>query len=274
MSLNRTALRLATALALSNNFTAPYPTLAGGRVFDSRLDPIQGIKPEEQVPIIVIYTDDDDGEQLSDNNGGPPFRRMVDLVLWLSICQNAKDGEGNIVIGYTETDAELEAMLDLFEHQVRFAFSNIGNKWSNLLRGTMLRRIKSWKSDRLVAEGNIKLAARNVVVSVEIVDDDLPTVVPQIDEAAELPGNIQEILDAVGPTSTGYVKATVDLLAAAGVPDQIALPDLKTIRMAQTAAPGAPTAEWTVTNLGDVPLVAKPLTVTAPVLGKPTLASS
>jgi hypothetical protein len=248
MSLNRAALRLATIMALTNGFAAPYPTLARANVFDSRLDPIEGKNKTELVPTIVVYTDDDSGASLSNNNGGPPFRRNVHLVLELMIGMMGEDGDAP-VMGLPATDAELEAMLDLFETQARFALTDISNRWATLL-GEILIRTKEWSSQRWVtAEGSVRLAARQITAQVEIRDDDMPAGLYTAQPAA-LPGHLQALLDAAETADApGHIQSVIAAIGQAGVPASAALDALKSIHFFEKTPDGAPDLEATAEGL-------------------------
>ena len=235
MSLARTGLRLATILALSRNFTEPYPTLAEERVFDSRIDPLQGQKGRDAVPTIIVYTDDDTGEELSSNNGGPPFRRYVNLVIEMMIG-TVTAHDGGEIYELFPADAENEALLDVFEHQVRFALADFTNPWTELLLTDFMIRVLDWDSKRMMTEdGNLRWSARQVTARIEIRDDDLPEVVAVAPDEPSLPKNIQKLLDAVeadlgeDDQPKGYVKPLLDTLKASGVPSTVTLPMLKSI---------------------------------------------
>lgn len=125
MALYRTALRLAAIESLRPAALlatqGPWPTLAGPRVYDSRIDPILDLKPgiENRRAAIVVYTEADQGYG-SQKRGGPPFRREVDLVF--EISQFAAEGAGDsYTAGYAYSDAELEAELDRIEAEISFA---------------------------------------------------------------------------------------------------------------------------------------------------------
>src|SRR5712691_8718380 len=142
MSLARTALRLATLEALRPSASlpdGPWPTLAGKAVFDSRLDPIEDLQPGESRPVVCVYTDDDEGTS-SQKPGGPPFKQIVELCFELSVIARVASVDdpggdpGAYEAGVPETDAELEASLDLLEAQIKFAcfFGPTGKLWRSV----------------------------------------------------------------------------------------------------------------------------------------------
>lgn len=118
MSLVRTALRLVVIEALKD------ATIAGKRVFDSRMDDLSpDLFTGDELPTALVLTDKDEGDALSPQNGGPPFGRSTELSIELGMTQRvrtvAEDGaDPEDLILYPNTDARLEAALDVFEFQV------------------------------------------------------------------------------------------------------------------------------------------------------------
>lgn len=176
MTLARTALRLCAAGALKGAVN-DRPTIAQGRVYDSRNDPFQ---PEDFAddakPIVVIVTDGDDGDALSSQNGGPPFHRNIELVLELAMVARAPvtDDDGNptggYVIGVPDTDARLEASLDLLEFQVIRRLSADPAPLPALFR--KLARIWKRECHRQIDDtAGVKIASRVLVLTCEVSDD-------------------------------------------------------------------------------------------------------
>ena len=139
MSLARLALRLAaieglrpTAAVLAR---AGFPTIAGVHVLDSSLEPIEDLQPDLAQAIIGVYTEHDDG-MAGQKRGGPPFLATIDLVFEISVVVKvASDGDPTIfVVADPETDAELEASLDLLEAQIKFVllYAPAGQIWRNV----------------------------------------------------------------------------------------------------------------------------------------------
>jgi hypothetical protein len=237
MGLNRTALRLATVMALANGFQAPWPTMARGRVFDSRMDPVQIVDLSEVMPIITVCTDDDTGTSLSQNNGGPPFEQSVSLVIEASIGMlgEVEDGTaGDIVL--PETEPELEAMLDLLEDQIKLCLIHPTRRWSVEVQ-KHARRITSWNSQRFVeANGNVRMAARKMTATVYL-QLDLVDVVP-LDETPpatpSVPAPLGPLLDAIVASGSPFATSAqemIDLLIGAGAHAPVTLPALSGIRL-------------------------------------------
>lgn len=126
--LSRLALRLATLEALRPTAAlavpATLPTLAKQWVFDSRVAPIESelaaLKEGQPQHYIAVYTEDDNGNS-GQRPGGPPFNHFVDLCFEIGAIVAAKPLAGDdYIVGHPETDAELDAELDLLESQITF----------------------------------------------------------------------------------------------------------------------------------------------------------
>jgi len=127
MSLTRLAMRLAAARALRDR------TLAGARVFDSAVDPIDQTIAETRQPLLVLTTDehalDVTGRDLSSG------AHRCDLVIEIAIASRvevpASDGDGGqISIAIPHTDEGMELTLDIMEHQVTRALTRDDTAWS------------------------------------------------------------------------------------------------------------------------------------------------
>lgn len=241
MSLERTALRLGVVMALANGYAAPWPTIAEARVFDSRIDPIEGLGKGDLAPLAVVYTEEDDGEQLSENNGGPPFRHMVKLCIELVIGMGGEANEnGDVPVVQVQTEPELEAMLDLFEHQVERIFRHPVTPWASRLYDALLVRVESWKSTRYVErEGQARVAARQISAIVMLPQPPEPEIVTTAPEEpqpipAPLGPLLQAIVDADGPYAPS-AAALSDLLTAHGGFTPLVLPELLRVRLFEAA---------------------------------------
>jgi hypothetical protein len=177
MSLNRLALRLATIACLTGGGANPlYPTMAKDRVYDTRLDPLNETQVEEIEPTIIIYTEVDEGELINSNAQLPSYKRTIDLVIEFGMTARVNNNEVGLPEGqkaqdyllvYPETDSELEAALDLFEHQIRAALTTQW-AWSSLLH----KQVTKWHGDKsarfATTEGGVRLAMRRFVMPVMI----------------------------------------------------------------------------------------------------------
>ncbi len=240
MSFERTALRMAATMALANGFQAPWPTIAQNRVFDSRQDPIEGLKAGQTVPILVIYTDEDDGKMLTDNNGGPPFLHHCHLVIELSMAAVVQSDGDQAALGLVlpETAPELDAALDAFEVQVKRVFRDQLGTWGVWLGKTLLR-IESWRSMRYIdREANLRLAARQITAVVKLPAEEGPRLAIQSGPApapapfipAPLGPLLTAIIDSEGPYAP--TAQAIESMLLANSPDlPIVLPPLERVRL-------------------------------------------
>jgi hypothetical protein len=174
MSLARLALRLAAIEALrptASLVTSIWPTVAGKMVFDSRIDPIEDMKVDESRPVICVYTEHDAG-QAGQKRGGPPFLDTIDLVFELSVVVKvAQDGDPNVfAVGEPETDAELEAVIDILEAQIKFVllYGPTGKIWRDISH----RKVHDPRSaPHRTSEEGARLARRTMTWKVEVQDD-------------------------------------------------------------------------------------------------------
>ena len=141
MSLTRLAMRVAAARALNGR------TLAGPRVFDSAVDPIDQTIAEQRQPLIVLTTDEHEldvtGRDLDSGN------HQCDLVIEVAIAARvevpASDGQGGqITIAIPHTDEGMELTLDLMEHQIVTALR--GRERLHGRRGPVRMRSKAEKA--------------------------------------------------------------------------------------------------------------------------------
>jgi len=159
MSLTRTALRLVVIEALKD------ATIAGKRIFDSRMD---DISPDafngDELPTAILLTDKDEGSALSAQNGGPPFGREIELSIELGMTQRVRseaeeDAPAEDLLIYPDTDARLEAALDTFEFQVMRHLQYSDNALCVLFR--KFWRVTKYDCHRqLLGETGVKIACR------------------------------------------------------------------------------------------------------------------
>lgn len=169
MTLARTALRLCVSACLKGDDT-DRPTIAEGRVYDSR---ISDLAPESFVEdakaTVILLTDGDEGDALSVQNGGPPFRRMIDLVIEMGMTLALKDGD-DYSVGYPDTDARLEGSLDLLEFQIMRRLAYDPAPMSALFR--RFTRIRKHDNHRQVLDDTgVKIACRVLTLTCEVNDD-------------------------------------------------------------------------------------------------------
>lgn len=187
MTLARTALRLAAAQAVKGVADA-RPTIAEGRVYDSRISPEQpDVFGDDARATVIVLTDGDEGDALSEQNGGPPFHRQIDLIFDIGMVLQEK-AEGDVdgyMIGYPDTDARLEASLDVLQTQIvrQLAASDAP------LAMWFQRFVRIWKQEshrQADDTAGVKLARRLVTLTCELNDDIYEIQVPGEDEPTGL----------------------------------------------------------------------------------------
>lgn len=169
MTLARTALRLCVSACLKGEVNA-RPTIAEGRVYDSRIGDISPESFEDDAKAtVILLTDGDEGEAVSEQNGGPPFKRMIDLVIEMGMTMALKDVDGYSV-GYPDTDSRLEASLDLLEFQVMRRLAYDADPMAVLFR--KFTRIRKHENHRQVLDDTgIKIACRVLTLTCQVNDD-------------------------------------------------------------------------------------------------------
>ncbi len=180
MSLQRMMLRALACVALQQQEDdALSPTMAEDRVFDSRLDPLIFKEFQSHMPGIIVYTDDDEGALINRGSGGGPYQRLIDLRVELvigSFDSEIIDKEEHIGFAVPTTDAEMEARLDLFEQQVKWALYQLPRVYS-VAFAQFVVRLESISSHATRDEsGNNKHASRRMHFKCVINDDCPPNV--------------------------------------------------------------------------------------------------
>jgi len=167
MSLTRLVMRLAAARALRDR------TLAGARVFDSAVDPIDQTVAETRQPLLVLTTDEHGLDVIGrDLNSGP---HRCDLVIEIAIASRvevpASDGNGGqISIAIPHTDEGMELTLDIMEHQVTRVLTRDDTAWSRAWMKLVPRITRSLSRRGASAENGVRFAARQLVLTCDLVD--------------------------------------------------------------------------------------------------------
>jgi hypothetical protein len=171
MSLTRLAMRLAAARTVRDR------TLAGPRVFDSAVDPIDQTIAENRQPLIVVTTDEHElavtGRDLGSGD------HQCDLIFEIAIASRvelpAADGQGGqITIAIPHTDEGMELTLDMMEHQVLSALTRDDGAWSRIWMQLVPRVTRRLSRRGASSENGVRFAARQIVLSCDLVDT--PTV--------------------------------------------------------------------------------------------------
>lgn len=190
MSLSRLGMRIAAARALRG------ATLAEDRVFDSMIDPMQ-LTTGDGEPALVVTTDDHnvsaDGRDLTGGN------HSCDLVIEMLIASQTAipgtDGGQTVEITVPHVDEGMEVVLDLMEAQVARALSGGDGVWPSVWRA-MVPRIEARSSRRgASAESGVRFAARQLILTCDLVADPVPGAEPPADHAF---GRLLAAMDADG----------------------------------------------------------------------------
>lgn len=177
MSIYRTVSRLAVVTALNNSMQAPWPTLAGPNIFDSKIEPVEDMATDRIFPTCVVYTDYDKDHW---TKGSKVHKdRLMTVTLELLMVQAIKPDEAQEVyqLDCPMTDSEIETSLDVFEAQVyralgsvsvaADAFNYICPSYDNVIS----RRGAS-------VEGGQRLAARQITMEMKALREPMKGVVP------------------------------------------------------------------------------------------------
>lgn len=160
MSLYRRDLRQIVVGLLCNFDKAPYPTIAGPNVFDSKGDAIQNVSGQNQMATVLVYTDTE-SRKLSTIMNAPEWEAEVQLVIEIAVSNDSSEDQ---------TNSEIEAKLDLLEQQVNDV---LFNQFSPTSKASTFRRyytkIGDYKSLRMGNnESNNRLAMRGIVIDVAL----------------------------------------------------------------------------------------------------------
>ena len=167
MSLTRLAMRVAAARALLDR------TLAGARVFDSAVDPIDQAIAETRQPLLVLTTDEHEleveGRDLGSGNHRCELVIEIAIASRVEVPASGSDG-GQVTIAIPHTDEGMELTLDIMEHQVLRALNRADNPWSSVWMKLVPRITRSLSRRGASAENGVRFAARQLVLSCDLVD--------------------------------------------------------------------------------------------------------
>lgn len=179
MSVNRILARWAAVCALNNYLAEPWPTLAGGNIFDSKIEPVEDMAGDRAFPCCVVYTDYD-----QDPWGKArklETERLLTLTVELMIVQATVVQGGEIpayALDCPTTDSEIESTLDLFELQIYRALtagtaaSDAFNYICSTYKTVISRRGAS-------VEGGQRLAARQLTLEMKAIRDNSAGTIPE-----------------------------------------------------------------------------------------------
>ncbi len=244
--LSRLLLRLAIVNALTPQPDDPSPpTIARASVFDSRLDDLEFDEGRVELPLIIVYTEEDENTQTATAAGFNPgtFERHINVRVEVAIgsfTATTEDGVRKVSYGLPTTDAELEALLDIFEAQVYRTLAHPIRPASLVVQ----QLVKQWTAFHSTVsrsnDGNNRLAARTMIFRFKVAPECGPGVsldpitkalsVPSFDNAPYLNDLIKGL--AVDPAN----QALIDMLSeAAGAGPQIPAPQLKRLSIKNDA---------------------------------------
>lgn len=199
MSINRLLARFAVVTALNNRMKAPWPTIAGPHIFDSKIEPVEDMMHDRAFPACVVYTDyDKDAWSFSKKMHQD---RLMTITIEILVVQ-AEQVPGNGDTYQLEcpiTDSEIESSLDLFETQVYRALT-AGNPASDLF--TYLCHAYETVISRRGASvaGAQRLAARQITLELRTLRDFTTGEIPEpvqkfFDYIAEYPDYADRVDD-------------------------------------------------------------------------------
>lgn len=157
MSFSRLALRLATVKALDGT------TLAGVRVRDSEIGPLEDLAENEAAPVIIVYTDDEEVQitrrDLSSHDG------WQSLVIELAVTTRMKNADGWEI---PQTSEGLELTLDLLERQVITTLTGGAGAWPEVWRGLVREMGKRNSRRGASARDGTRFAGRQIVLEIQL----------------------------------------------------------------------------------------------------------
>lgn len=245
----RTAMRLSTLAALTNGGSAPWPTLVGPHVYDSRREAFHDLREDEWRACAVLRTDDDTRRF----QGRATRERMIELRIEFFVITLMKDEAGEPVEHPPATDAELEATLDLLEWQMEAALLGHG-PWALWWRGLWpdLQAFESRPMFTAPEEGRVRLAARELTLRIANAGDCLPGAVREGDPLPPpaLPASLAAVIERIvaGEESAGpnplqaAAQALKTVIEAGGLPIGHVYPALTRVLMREHV-PGTPEGE-------------------------------
>lgn len=177
MSLNRLMLRIATVSALSNFNAAPWPTIAGPHIFDSKIEPIEDFALDAAYPICVVYTDyDKNGPWHHTFAETKAEDRTCTITIEILVAQISEHEDG-YAISSPITDSELEMSLDIFERQIWDAL-RADNPAAECFRRIAFKVEDTISRRGTTTDGGQKVAARQITYECHVLRDPAAPGVP------------------------------------------------------------------------------------------------
>lgn len=186
MSLARLALRHATFQSLKG------ATLAGDRVFDSRIEPINLTAVTDRAPFLVVVTDDDTFTVQGRDIIGAT--RDLDIVIELAVATQVEVSAGSTTTVVADTDGGYEIILDLLERQIMRALTASQGAWSEIWRDLAVSITTVVSRRSADQQQGIRYAARQLVITV------VPLADPPYGEAPATGSIWRRFIDALAAT--------------------------------------------------------------------------
>ncbi len=181
MSMYRSIARMAAVSAINNFYSEPWPTLAGGNIFDSKIEPVEDMQRDRVFPCCVIYTDYDK-DHWSKGQGVHRDRFLNITIELLVIMATKLDGAGELESYTVEcpvTDSEIELSLDYLEAQVFRALSN-GNEASDAFNFLCPSYENVISRRGASVEGGNRLAARQITLEMKAPHENQSGIIPPV----------------------------------------------------------------------------------------------
>jgi hypothetical protein len=155
MSLVAFAIRMCLQKALIDK------TIAEDRVFDSMVTPLDVKSDEMRLPIITVCTDDDQATTRNFELNTPDTREL-DVIVELALA-SAVTIDGEVQVTIPQTDAGLEASLNIMHRQVYRAVMDDADPWAALLREFLCSVGKVLVRRGAGADKGVRFAARQII---------------------------------------------------------------------------------------------------------------
>lgn len=233
MSLSALAIRACAFLALYNR------TMAGDRMFDSAVTPIDALSDEVSLPFITVSIDEAHGKDRSRERGHDLLSSVDSVVLVIEaavgrvVSIEISGGTEQVEVQLPPSTAGYEWALDILSYQIMRQFST-GTLWGDLLRRFILSvhdvgRVRGGGSN-----GGTKFSARQIVFEVEPIGDptfgeplepgsvwaDFLAALRAIDDSDPELVDYRDLADAIEETitATGDVPSWLSTASRLGLP--------------------------------------------------------
>lgn len=138
--------------------------MAGAKIFNSRIEPVEDWKHDVLLPLCVVYTDHDKDHWVHAlTNFGDRTLAVTFELLIAQISPVSSDPQAGFVLDQPNTDSELETSLDIFELQISNAL-RADNAAANCWRHLVYSYASVISRRGATAEAGAKLAARQITV--------------------------------------------------------------------------------------------------------------